>query len=181
MKRFLRVILVLSVLAMTLGVGVATASAQGLRVHIVQYGEYLGLIAQHYGTTVQAIATLNGLTNPSRIYPGQRLFIPPTGGPVTPGPSVHIVQAGENLFRIALRYGTTVQAIASANGIYDPNRIYVGQRLYIPRAPRYHTVQRGEYLSLIARYYGSTVAAIMNANGIVNPNLIYPGQVLVIP
>jgi lipoprotein-anchoring transpeptidase ErfK/SrfK len=44
----------------------------------------------------------------------------------------HVVRRGENLFRIAQRYGTTVQAIASANGIRNPNLIYAGQRLRIP-------------------------------------------------
>jgi hypothetical protein len=48
------------------------------------------------------------------------------------GPVIHVVQSGENLFRIAIRYGTSVQAIAAANGIADVTRIYVGQRLIIP-------------------------------------------------
>lgn len=45
---------------------------------------------------------------------------------------IHTVQPGENLFRIALRYGTTMQAIAQANGITDINVIVVGQQLAIP-------------------------------------------------
>jgi LysM repeat protein len=48
------------------------------------------------------------------------------------GPIIHVVQRGENLFRLAIRYRTTVQAIAAANGIADVTRIYVGQRLIIP-------------------------------------------------
>jgi LysM repeat protein len=48
------------------------------------------------------------------------------------GPIIHVVQRGENLFRLAIRYQTTVQAIAAANGIVDVTRIYVGQRLIIP-------------------------------------------------
>jgi LysM repeat protein len=44
----------------------------------------------------------------------------------------HTVQAGENLFRIALRYGFTVEYLAAANGITDPTRIYAGQVLIIP-------------------------------------------------
>jgi LysM repeat protein len=44
----------------------------------------------------------------------------------------HTVQAGENLFRIALRYGFTVEYLAAVNGITDPARIYVGQVLTIP-------------------------------------------------
>ncbi len=44
---------------------------------------------------------------------------------------IHTVQRGENLFRIALRYGTTVAEIARLNGIADPTRIFVGQQLTI--------------------------------------------------
>ena len=50
------------------------------------------------------------------------------------GPT-HTVQPGENLFRIALQYGTTVEALASANNISDPTHIYVGQVLTIPGQP----------------------------------------------
>src|SRR5437870_4802081 len=52
----------------------------------------------------------------------------PTSGDAT----IHVVQRGENLFRIAIRYGTTVDAITSANGLGDPTQIQVGQRLLIP-------------------------------------------------
>ncbi|MDY6875170.1 MAG: LysM peptidoglycan-binding domain-containing protein [Chloroflexota bacterium] len=53
--------------------------------------------------------------------------------PPTPGAeyTTYVVQPGDNLFRIALRYGTTVQAIMAANGLTDYN-IHVGQQLRIP-------------------------------------------------
>jgi LysM repeat protein len=44
---------------------------------------------------------------------------------------VHVVQSGENLYRLSLRYGTTVDAIMTANGLANTN-IRVGQRLFIP-------------------------------------------------
>ncbi len=44
----------------------------------------------------------------------------------------HVVRPGETLWRIARRYGVTVEAIARANGIPDPTRIRAGQRLFIP-------------------------------------------------
>ena len=44
----------------------------------------------------------------------------------------HTVGPGETLYSIATRYGTTAQAIAQANGITNPNQIYVGQVLYLP-------------------------------------------------
>ncbi len=108
----------------------------------------------------------------------------------------HVVARGETLFRIALRYGMTVDALAQYNGIANPNRIYAGQVLMIPDgsatapgAPTQpvaatggtHVVQRGEHLAVIARQYGVTAQAIAAANGIANPNLIFAGQRLIIP
>lgn len=105
--------------------------------------------------------------------------------------NTHIVQRGENLYRIALRYGTTVNAIAAANGLANPNRIFVGQRLVIPggtgstgtTAPSTTTggtyvVRRGDTLSGIARRFGTTTTSLARLNGIANPSLIYTGQVL---
>jgi len=45
---------------------------------------------------------------------------------------VHVVQPGENLFRIALRYGLDYNYLASYNGITDPSRVFVGQQIKIP-------------------------------------------------
>ncbi len=107
----------------------------------------------------------------------------------------HTVQAGENLFRIALRYGVDMNELAAANGITDPTRIFVGQILEIPglsiadssdtienplvaTAPIIHTIQRGETLGTIAQAYGVTVDQILQANNISNPNTIYAGQQL---
>ncbi|GBF10865.1 MAG: LysM peptidoglycan-binding domain-containing protein [Tepidibacillus sp.] len=44
----------------------------------------------------------------------------------------YIVQPGDTLWAIAARFGTTPQAIMQANGLTDPNLLYVGQRLIIP-------------------------------------------------
>jgi len=175
----------------------APAWAESPSDHIVQPGENLFRIALRYGLTVDALATANDLSNTSRIYAGQRLVIP-TGGTTTspnqPPADGHIVQPGENLFRIALSYGTTPQVLAAANGIANPNRVYVGRRLVIPGrgatsstpaqpAPSGQTyvVQGGDKLSAIARRYGVSTSALAQANGIRNPSVIYVGQVLRIP
>ena len=120
--------------------------------------------------------------------------------------TVHIVQPGENLFRISLRYGTTVDAIMAANGLTSPDTVYVGQSLRIPGgnaaassnssssttspssstavtlpAGGTHTVGWGDTLTNIARRYGVSVDALMRANQLSSPNMIYRGQQLVIP
>jgi LysM repeat protein len=107
---------------------------------------------------------------------------------------IHVVQPGENLFRIALRYGTTVGAIVAANGLTNARTIYAGQRLVIPRGSgssataghpttTYGTyvVRRGDTLSQIARRFGTTTATLARLNSIANPSAIYAGQVLRLP
>ena len=109
--------------------------------------------------------------------------------------TTYVVQWGDTMFRIAVRFNTTVQAIAQANNIANPNLIFAGQTLIIPTggtvpptAPPstpggtvIYTVQPGDYLAKIARQFNTTVSAILSVNNIANPNLIFPGQQLVIP
>ncbi len=46
------------------------------RVHTIQPGENLTKIAETYGVTIEAILTLNGLTNPNQIVAGEQILIP---------------------------------------------------------------------------------------------------------
>lgn len=68
---------------------------------------------------------------------GANAAIPATGAPATTPESVasHVVKAGDTLSQIAARFGTTVGALAQANGITDPNRIRVGQVINIGGTP----------------------------------------------
>lgn len=95
-------------------------------VHIVQNGETLRTIAARYNTTWQAIASANALPNANVIYPGQRLVIP---APVVP--QTYVVVAGDTLFSIATRFGTTVAALQQLNGISNPNAIAAGQTIRV--------------------------------------------------
>ncbi|QRO02433.1 LysM peptidoglycan-binding domain-containing protein [Archangium violaceum] len=164
------------------------------RSYTVQPGDTLSGIAGRYGSSVGAIAQANGISNPNLIQVGQRLNIPGASGPSAPatGSRSYTVQPGDTLSGIAGRYGTSVGAIAQANGISNPNLIQVGQRLNIPGASgpsapapapasRSYTVQPGDTLSGIAARYGTSVGAIAQANGISNPNFIQVGQRLSIP
>jgi murein DD-endopeptidase MepM/ murein hydrolase activator NlpD len=103
-------------------------------VHVVRQSETLYSIAQHYGTSIEAIVQANGIADPHWIHVGQRLIVPSASDYAPPPAQIHIVQAGETLTRIASRYGTTVSAIVSANDLANPSLILVGQRLAIPGA-----------------------------------------------
>ena len=108
----------------------------------------------------------------------------PDSTTVAEQPSVaqtHVVQYGETLSSIATKYGTTYQALASLNGLSNPNMIYAGQVLKVNEkvsTTRTYTVRSGDNLSSIASKLGTTYQALAQRNGLSNPNLIYPGQVL---
>ena len=97
----------------------------------------------------------------------------------------HTVQRGQNLFRIALAYGTTVGHLQSLNGIINANRIYAGQVLCVGTSGypggNVYIVKYGDTLGRIARYYGINLYTLANYNGITNVNRIYAGQRLLIP
>lgn len=165
--------------------------------HTVRRGETLSGIAVREHTTVRALAEANGLGNADLIVAGQVLVIP--GATATAAATaVHVVAPGETLGRIARRYGTTVAAVAGANNIANPNRVYAGQRLTIPAAApsspaptsvpapepapaTTHVVSAGETLAAIASRYGTTVSAMVAANNISNANLVRIGQRLTVP
>ncbi|MDY6874594.1 MAG: PA14 domain-containing protein [Chloroflexota bacterium] len=128
-NKWFSIALVITTLVLLVGVVPASAApSESCPVHVVQRGETLYSIARRYGVDMWTIARANNITNPNRIYVGQRLAIP-TGQPVR---TIHVVQPGETLLRIALRYGVDAWTIARANGITNLNHIYVGQRLIIP-------------------------------------------------
>ena len=99
--------------------------------------------------------------------------------------TTYTVKSGDTLSEIAAKYGTTYQKIASLNGISNPNKIYVGQKLKIPSRgssgssssrKKYYTIKSGDTLSEIAAKYGTSVSQLCKWNGIKNANIIYAGQ-----
>ena len=120
-------------------------------VYYVQPGDTLLNIASRFNTTVATLAQLNGIVNANLIYIGQRLMlpVPATGGaeggimptsppglaetaPEEPAPVTYVVQPGDNLYRISLRFNVSIQRLADINGITNYNRIFIGQVLTMP-------------------------------------------------
>jgi len=112
----------------------ATPAPSESTTHVVQPGENLFRIALRYNMTTEALAQANGIANPRLIYVGQKLTIPAGAQPSPPSgdETTYVVQPGDNLFRIALRYNMSYLYLAQHNGITNPSHIYVGQVLSIP-------------------------------------------------
>ena len=160
--------------------------------HVVSQGETLSEIAVRYGTTADALARANGLADPNLIVAGTRLAIPNGAGTSqSVAGTTHTIQAGEALWDLAQRYGTSVDALARANGISNPNFVVAGTKITVSGGDgasattavggATHTIRAGETLSDIASRFGVSVSALARANGISNPNLVVAGSSISVP
>ncbi len=158
----------------------------GYDTYIIARGDTLRSLANRFNTSVEALMGLNpDITDANKIYEGQRLVVPGSGGgnpPANPVPTgkSYIVQQGDTLKKIATWTGTTVEAILAVNPqISNANLIYVGQVISLPDAVTTYTVQRGDTLKKIAVRFGTSLESVLALNpGISNPDKIYVGQVV---
>ena len=98
----------------------------------------------------------------------------------------YVVKKGDTLIKIANKYNTTYNKLATYNNIINPNKIYVGQIIKIPSVnnkinPTNYVVKKGDTLIKIANMYNTNWKEIYSKNKIKigkNPNKIYPGMVL---
>ena len=171
--------------------------------HIVKKGESLYVIARKYGTTVSMLKKLNHLRS-SLIKPGQVLKIKKVPPPYKIDDpflkflsessfyKTHIVKKGENIYKIAKKYGVSVIAIKTFNDL-DSLHLSPGQVLKIPIKPAvnpelkvhlkkrkvYYRVKKGDTLSRIARRFGTSVKALKRWNHL-KGDIIRVGQKLLV-
>ena len=116
---------------------VSEPAARSVAFHRVRRGETVSGIAKRYGVSQAEMRRWNGLNASSRINAGQRLRVSES---VTERARVatrssarsHTVRRGDTLSGLAQRYGVSVTALASANGLSSKAGIRVGQRLRVP-------------------------------------------------
>jgi membrane-bound lytic murein transglycosylase D len=162
-------------------------------VHRVRRGETLSTIARRYGSSVNSIVQANNLRSRNRISAGQRLKIPTRGYKPPPrtavatgpaGSQTYRVRSGDSLWKLASRYGTTVDRIKRDNGLRS-DQLTVGQTLRIntgvPPGSNTYAVRRGDTVGKIAKAHRVSLSAVLSANGLSKSSTIFPGQVLVIP
>jgi LysM repeat protein len=111
--------------------------------YVVVKGDSLWKIAKKNGVTIKAIEAANPGIDPAKLKVGQKLSIPGASGAAEPSTGltgspgvggsqeIYVVKSGDTLSKIAKRYGLTVKAIESENGL-STARIKVGEKLKIP-------------------------------------------------
>ena len=151
----------------------------GTRQAVTAFQQRMGLVADG----IVGPATWKALYE---TYRGIVQNVPQPGPAPAPSPGNvlnYTVRAGDTLWLLANRYGTTVEAIKRLNGLTS-DALQIGQTLRIPlsQSQQYitYTVRPGDTLWLLANRYGTTVDAIRKLNGLSGSNLSI-GQVLKIP
>jgi len=138
----------------------------------------------------------DGAPEPTTEVAPTQAVVAETPAPSTPAPSpvpaspstasgiYYTVQPGDNLFRIGLRYGATVDAIVAANNLPDRGSVRAGQVLLIPVSPSAgavtYVVQPGDTVYSIARRFGATVETLVALNNLDPSCAIKTGQILII-
>jgi LysM repeat protein len=163
--------------------------------YTVRSGDSLYDIARGHGLTVDELIAWNDLDG-TLIRPGLVLTLTRDAGAPLAAPLVVHVQPGDSLWSLARAHGSTVDALAMANGLAAGSTLRVGLALTVPGrfaavdattgaatanvggpAPTQVRVMPGDNLWKIARQHNTTIAAIMSLNGL-NSDRLTVGEVL---
>lgn len=120
------------------------------------------------------------------------LLLTDTAMPVTaqvegPDTAYYLVQEGDSLWDIAVRFGVTLEELERANGLGDPGQLSIGDRLIIPGLAgvqgRVDTINVpfGDTLQSLSRRYQVPLQTLVRLNRLVSPHELYAGATLVIP
>jgi len=182
----------------------AAQSAQARRpsYHVVQAGDTLSGLAVRYNTSVAELRRLNNMRPAAVLQKGRKLKLPEQAlaAPVQPAhaerPSYHVVQAGDTLSGLAVRYNTSIAELRRLNNMSPAAALQKGRKLKLPgggtpepaaakeppagasERPSYHVVQRGETLSELAARYNTTVAELRRLNSMSPADALQAGVTL---
>ncbi len=198
------------------------APATGGGSYTVQAGDSYWRIANKYGISIEELQRLNG-TSSYFLYPGQSLVVPGSASASATSGSAsstststtstrsaapaaggsYTVQAGDSYWRIANKYGISIQELQRLNGTSDYT-LHPGQSIKVPgsgtnasassnssstststtttapAAGGSYTVQAGDSYWRIANKYGISISELQRLNGTSN-YFLYPGQSLKVP
>lgn len=161
----------------------------GTFVYIIQPGDTYYRIAREYKTTINAIILADPGVNPNLLQIGQRICVPGAGSRVCPPSStVYRILPGDNLYSLARRFDTSIEAIMRANPEINPANLRIGQAVCIPLpvgecppGSESYNIRSGDTFYNLARRYDTTVQTLIALNPGINPNALRIGQSVCVP
>lgn len=174
--------------------------------YTVQAGDTLYSIARRNGMNLSSLLSLNGLSQSSTIFPGQRLTLSqfegtsagyrPTASS-TSSTGNYTIQAGDTLYSISRRFGISLSTLLANNGLSASSLIRPGQTISVSgsssanvqsQSVSYtstsgsgnYTVKAGDTLYRIAYNHGISLTKLLSLNGLSANSTIRPGQHLVV-
>lgn len=157
----------------------AEPQQDGSIVHIVQDGQALWSLAAHYDVALNDLLLYNNLSESQYLQPGDSVIIRlPDGAPppATPTPPLrHVVQQGQSLWSIAIRYDVRFADLLLFNNLTEDSLLQPGDEIVIrlaegeapPPTPTpviFHSIQSGETLWDIALWYGLDLDGLLALN-----------------
>ena len=134
--------------------GSGTVVGQRPASYTIKRGDTISGIAGRYGVSTASLLSMNGLSRASIIYPGQVISLggssidvqpvssvtpisdppstPPTSSPAPVINNSYVIRTGDTITAIAARFGVSVDAVLTANGLTRASIIYAGRTLTIP-------------------------------------------------
>ncbi|MEM7798442.1 MAG: LysM peptidoglycan-binding domain-containing protein [Chloroflexota bacterium] len=119
-------------------------------VYTIQIGDTPEGIATQFNTSVEAIAIINNFVRSDILPAGEQISLISRTGSGVPRPVTglpHMVQAGENIYTLSLKYGISIDEIAEINNLSKPIYLFPGQRLRIPSEKVFNNLP-GEWVDI---------------------------------
>lgn len=158
-------------------------------IYTIQPGDTIYRLSLRFNVSMDAILRANPGINPDNLQIGQQICIP-AGTPVPQCPNgiLYVIRQGDTLYRLAQRFGISVDSIIAANPGINPDNLQIGQVICIPIKPVPecpngfpYIIRQGDTFYKLSKQFGVSVDSIIAANPGVNPNNLQIGQRVCIP
>ncbi|MBE6138794.1 MAG: LysM peptidoglycan-binding domain-containing protein [Firmicutes bacterium] len=131
------------------------------QIYRIMPNDTLASIAQKFNATIDEIRRINGMNMSYMLMPGNYIVVPNITNHLY---QIYTVEKGDNLYQIALKYGTTVDNLLLINGIEESGYIYPNQQILIPEKDTNVYVTKDETLDSVASKLGISVEDIIEQN-----------------
>lgn len=142
--------------------------------YTVQKGDSYWNISQKFNTSLKSVLSVNGASENSSLYVGQKITVPS---------HTYTVQKGDTYYLIAKKCNISLASLLEKNNAKENSNLYIGQKIIIPEvtAIKTHTVQKGETYWIIAKKYGVSLNELLSINNANESTTLYIGDIIKIP